>query len=57
MSLSEQRAAAVVEYLVNLGLNANQFTPAGYGPNKPLTENITLAGRAENRRIEFKLKN
>jgi OOP family OmpA-OmpF porin len=57
MSLSEQRASAVVEYLVGLGLEADRFTPIGYGANKPINENISLSGRAENRRIEFNLKN
>ena len=57
MRLSEQRAISVVEHLVGFGLDASQFSAAGYGPNKPLAENTTLTGRAQNRRIEFNLKN
>lgn len=57
MSLSEKRAQAVVDHLVGLGLNAAQFSSAGYGPNQPIGDNSTAEGRAQNRRIEFKLKN
>ena len=57
MILSEQRARAVVDFLLQAGLPSSQFTAAGYGPNKPLADNNTLAGRAANRRIEFRLKN
>lgn len=57
MRLSEQRAQAVVDYLLQAGLPSSQFTAAGYGPNKPLADNNTQAGRSANRRIEFRLKN
>ncbi len=57
MKLSESRAQAVVSHLTGLGLDANQFSAAGYGPNRPVGDNSTAEGRALNRRIEFKLKN
>ena len=57
MKLSEQRAQAVVNFLLKAGLPSTQFTAAGYGPNKPIADNNTKAGRAQNRRIEFRLKN
>ena len=57
MRLSEQRAQAVVDFLLKTGLPTTQFTAAGYGPNKPIADNTTEAGRAQNRRIEFRLKN
>ena len=57
MRLSEQRAQAVVSFLLKAGLPSTQFTAAGYGPNKPIADNTTTAGRAQNRRIEFRLKN
>jgi len=57
MSLSEKRAQAVVDHLVGLGLDAAQFSASGYGPNSPIADNGTNAGRAKNRRIEFKLIN
>ena len=54
--LSEDRARAVVQYLVDQGLDASRFTPAGYGPEQPIGDNNTTAGRAQNRRIEFRLQ-
>ncbi len=57
MKLSQQRAQAVVDHLVELGLEASQFSAVGYGHTKPVAENNTADGRAQNRRIEFKLKN
>jgi outer membrane protein OmpA-like peptidoglycan-associated protein len=57
MALSEKRAQAVVGHLVGLGLSTEQFVAAGYGPSQPLGDNATPAGRAENRRIELRLKN
>ncbi len=55
--LSQARAQAVVDYLVQLGLPAEQFSARGYGPSQPVGDNTTAAGRAQNRRIEFRLKN
>lgn len=57
LSLSKKRAQAVVDHLIGLGLSAEQFSAAGYGPNQPIADNGTSEGRAKNRRIEFKLKN
>ncbi|MFT5573072.1 MAG: outer membrane protein OmpA-like peptidoglycan-associated protein [Cryomorphaceae bacterium] len=57
MALSGKRAQAVVDHLVGLGLSTKQFIAAGYGPNQPIQDNATSAGRAENRRIELRLKN
>jgi len=56
MRLSEQRAQAVVDHLIALGLNQERFSPAGYGPNQPIADNNTAEGREQNRRIEFVLK-
>jgi len=55
--LSKQRAQAVVDHLIGLGLQATQFNAAGYGPSQPVGDNATSTGRAQNRRIEFKLIN
>lgn len=57
MRLSQARAQSVVSYLIKLGLNAEQFSAMGYGPNQPIADNASAQGRATNRRIEFKLKN
>ena len=51
--LSEQRAAAVLEYLVANGLEAERFDTIGYGETQPRESNATEAGRQANRRIEF----
>ena len=57
MLLSELRAQALVERLVDLGLEQSRFSSKGLGPNIPIADNATLSGRAANRRIEFKVTN
>ena len=57
MELSRKRAQAVADYLIEQGLLANRFDVVGYGPNKPIASNDTDEGQAQNRRIEFNLKN
>jgi len=51
--LSEKRAQAVANYLVQAGLPAERFTSTGYGSMQPLGGNDTEEGKAQNRRIEF----
>jgi outer membrane protein OmpA-like peptidoglycan-associated protein len=53
--LSEQRAKAVVDYLISKGIVADRLTPKGYGASRPITENSTDEGRQQNRRIEFSI--
>jgi len=56
--LSERRANSVRDYLIKkLGLDAKLLTAVGFGESKPIADNKTDAGRAENRRIEAVLKN
>lgn len=57
MKLSRARAQSVINHLIGLGLRTDRFSANGYGPNEPIADNATAAGRAKNRRIEFKLKN
>jgi len=53
LTLSENRAKAVQKYLVNEGININRLRYKGFGKNKPISDNTTIQGRANNRRTEF----
>jgi outer membrane protein OmpA-like peptidoglycan-associated protein len=55
VDLSKRRAAAVVEYLTSKGVEARRLSSEGYGPDKPIADNKTNAGRAKNRRVEFRI--
>lgn len=55
MKLSEERAAAVRKWLVDHGIEEDRLTARGAGPDSPIADNATSAGRAKNRRIEFVL--
>ncbi|WP_439185039.1 OmpA family protein [Carboxylicivirga taeanensis] len=51
--LSQQRAEAVVKYLVSNGINPQTIKAVGYGESRFIDTNETDAGRAKNRRVEF----
>ena len=54
LTLSEQRAEAVKNYLVNEGeMDALRLTSVGYGESQPVANNETTEGRAKNRRIDI----
>jgi OOP family OmpA-OmpF porin len=53
--LSKQRAASVVAYLTTKGVDAKRLSSQGYGPDKPIADNKNAAGRAKNRRVEFRI--
>ena len=55
VDLSERRAYAVRTYLIEQGVPAERLTAHGYGPDKPIEDNKTKAGRAKNRRVEFNI--
>ncbi len=52
-TLSEQRSAAIVAKLVELGIAKERLTAVGKGQNSPIADNSTDEGRAKNRRVEF----
>lgn len=54
-TLSQRRAEAVVRYLVRSGVPAEQLRAVGYGETQPLADNGSEAGRAANRRLEFRI--
>ena len=54
-TLSQQRAEAVVTYLVNHGIAANRMTAKGYGSSRPIASNGTEDGKQQNRRTEFEI--
>ena len=52
--LSEARAKAVRDYMVERGIAGERIETRGAGESQPRQSNTTKAGRAQNRRIEFK---
>jgi OOP family OmpA-OmpF porin len=55
--LSRRRAESVRNYFVLRGINPNRITSIGYGMDRPIGDNRSAAGRARNRRTEFRLIN
>jgi len=51
--LSEQRAVAVANYLMELGIQSNRIETEGRGESEPIADNATDQGRAANRRTEI----
>ncbi len=55
LRLSERRAKAIVDYLIEKGIDIKRLAFEGYGEYMPLTPNTTEEGRSENRRVEFEI--
>jgi len=53
MKLSQARADAVRAELITLGIDGGRLTTKGYGRTKPIGDNSTTEGKANNRRVEF----
>ena len=56
MKLSQDRADAVRMYLIEKGISPERLTAQGFGETTPIGNNKTAGGRAQNRRIEFKIR-
>jgi outer membrane protein OmpA-like peptidoglycan-associated protein len=54
--VSEQRAKAVHDYLVGLGMEDARLHYVGYGESRPVADNKTKAGRQENRRVNISVR-
>jgi MYXO-CTERM domain-containing protein len=55
LKLSQQRAEAVVQFLLKEGVERERLSAVGYGEARPIDTNTTAAGRAANRRVEFRI--
>lgn len=55
-TLSEYRARIVMNYLTRHGIADERISTKGYGGSRPVADNATEAGRAQNRRVEFIVK-
>lgn len=53
LSLSEQRAHAVEDFLITQGIDPRRILSRGYGEQYPIAPNDTAAGRQQNRRVEI----
>ncbi len=51
--LSQRRADAVRQYLIDRGVAASRLTAVGYGESQPIADNKYAAGRKQNRRVEL----
>jgi hypothetical protein len=51
--LSQERAEAVVDFLIDAGVEPHRLEAVGYGPDYPVADNRTEQGRQMNRRVEF----
>ncbi len=56
VEVSQEEADTVVAYLVAAGVSPARLTAIGYGSSKPVAGNSTAAGRDQNRRIEFTVR-
>lgn len=56
LTLSKGRAASVLAYLVAKGIDPNRVKSEGFGDTQPVADTSTTAGKAKNRRVEFKVE-
>ena len=53
LTLSQNRANAVVNALIKLGINPSRLTSEGKGESMPIADNTSEEGKSQNRRTEF----
>ena len=53
VDLSQRRAGSVRRWLIEHGIEEGRVVSEGFGPDRPVDTNATVAGRAKNRRVEF----
>lgn len=53
--LSQRRALSVANYLSGQGVDSRRFAVTGFGETRPIADNSSTAGRAQNRRVEIQL--
>ncbi|HWO19800.1 MAG TPA: OmpA family protein [Kofleriaceae bacterium] len=53
--LSDDRARAVMRYVVDHGVPQERLSARGFGSDRPIADNDTPAGREQNRRVEFNI--
>jgi outer membrane protein OmpA-like peptidoglycan-associated protein len=53
LTLSQARADAVKAQLISMGISGARLTSKGFGDSKPVSDNNTPEGKANNRRVEF----
>jgi OOP family OmpA-OmpF porin len=53
LALTGKRALAVARWLVAKGVDCKRLVPVGFGDEKPIADNATPEGKAENRRVSF----
>ncbi len=52
-TLSEERAKTVMNKLIEMGIDKSRLKSQGFGESKPMNENTSAEGKAQNRRVEF----
>jgi OmpA family len=55
LETAQARAESVMRYLTSAGVDACRLSAQGYGESRPIAGNDTDEGRAENRRVEFRI--
>jgi OOP family OmpA-OmpF porin len=55
MDLSQRRAESVVSFLIDQGISADRLVAVGRGESEPIASNKTEEGRAQNRRVEYRV--